>query len=313
MEPMGRRGRLAVAAHHYYIDGWSQDKIAQQLGTGRSNVSRMLEAARQEGVVRFVIDHPLQRHEVLERELEDRFGISEAIVLAALGDTLDSVGRLAAHWVVDHLGDGGRIAIGWGRSVEATVRHVAVSKPLDVEVGQVGGDLTMAPAPSGHELVRRLAEGLGGRYRFLHAPALVEDEKVAEELLSDPRIREELNRAKTASIALIGIGVPGEGFAERAIADSYRGTKKPASVVCARLIDVDGNEVDGPLGSRVIALTLEEVRTIPSVLGVAVGAAKGEAVAAALSGGLVDVLVCDQSVAAAALDVDTARKRGESW
>lgn len=228
-------------------------------------------------------------------------------MLVAGGDTLASVGRLAAEWLVDHVADGDRIAIGWGRSVEATVANVAVEQPRDVEVVQVGGDLTMAPASSGHELVRMLAEALGGRHRFLHAPALVEDETVADELLSDPRIRIELQLARSADIALVGIGIPGEGFAERAIADSYQGLMKPEAVVCARLIDQDGEELQGPLSRRVIALTLDQLQAIPCVVGVAAGVAKGQAIAASLAGGLLDVLVCDQPAAAAALHDDAAR------
>jgi len=307
-ESISRRGRLAEAAERYYIEGWSQDRIAHHLGTSRSNVSRLLDAARREGVIRFVIDHPLRRHGSLEQELVERFGIREAIVLVAGGDTLTSVGHLAAEWLVGHVGDGDRVAIGWGRSVEATVRNVAVEEPRDIEVVQVGGDLTMAPAASGHELVRMLAEALGGRHRFLHAPALVEDEAVAEELLSDPRIRTELEFARSASIALVGIGIPGEGFAERAIAAGYQGSMKPEAVICARLIDQDGEELQGPLSRRVVALSLDQLRAIPCVVGVAAGVAKGQAIAASLTGGLLDVLVCDQSAAAAALHGEAARR-----
>lgn len=61
-----RRIRLAEAAQRYYVDGWSQDAVADLLGTSRSNVSRLLDTARREGVVRFIIDHPLRRHDALE-------------------------------------------------------------------------------------------------------------------------------------------------------------------------------------------------------------------------------------------------------
>ncbi len=157
----------------------------------------------------------------------------------------------------------------------------------------MGGDLTMAPAASGHELVRRLAGALGGRHRFLHAPAVVETDAVARELLSDPRIARELDLARSADLALVGIGVP-EG-----------GDRRAAAVVVARLVDDDGRELPGPHARRVVALTLDELRAIDTVVGVAAGAAKGRAVAAAARGGLVDVLVCDQEAASAALATES--------
>lgn len=306
-ESLERRIRLAEAAQRYYVDGWSQDEVARHLQTSRSNVSRLLETARREGVIRFVVEHPLRRHDRLESALRGRFELDEPVVIAATGGSepvgaLDLVGRVAAERLVDGLG-GGRVAIGWGRAVQATVAHVAVERPLDVEVVQVGGDLTMAPAASGHELVRRLAGALGGRHRFLHAPAVVESERAAAELMADPRIAAELDLARTANVALVGIGVPGVGFVERAVLESYRGTLSPAAVVCARLIDAAGSELPGPLRRRVIAIELADLRAIPRVMAVATGAEKGPAIAAALRGRLIDVLVCDQAAASAALEV----------
>jgi DNA-binding transcriptional regulator LsrR (DeoR family) len=298
---LDRRIRLAEAAQRYYVDGWSQDAVADLLGTSRSNISRILDTARREGIVRFVIDHPLRRHPTLEQDLVAAFGLAEALVVSTPDQSLDLVGRVAAGRILADPLDGATLAIGWGRSVQATINHLVTDQPRRVEVVQVGGDLTMAPAASGHELVRRLAGQLGGVHRFLHAPALVESETAATELRADPRIAAELDRARLASHALIGIGLPGVGFAERAIADSYTGRQEPAAVVCARLIDRGGDELAGPLRDRVISIELDDLRNIPTVVGVAAGAEKGSALAAALVGGLIDVLVCDQPAALAAL------------
>lgn len=299
---LDRRIRLAEAAQRYYVDGWSQDQVAELLETSRSNVSRLLDAARREGIVRFVIDHPLRRHAALEESLTARFPLKRAVVVTEADPTLTLVGRSAAGMVLDALVDGSTVAIGWGRSVEATIDTIETDHPRDVEVVQVGGDLTMAPAASGHELVKRLADRLGGRHRFLHAPALVASETVADEMRGDPHIGAGLRMAAAAEIALIGIGLPGVGFAEKAVTDSYSGERRPAAVVCARLIDSSGDEVSGPLRRRVIAIDLDDLRAIPLVIGVAAGREKGPAIAAALRGGLIDTLVCDQPAAAAAIE-----------
>jgi DNA-binding transcriptional regulator LsrR (DeoR family) len=265
-------------------------------------VSRLLETARREGAVRFVIDHPLRRHESLETALVRAFGVRGARVVAS--DGLDLVGRLAAAWLAEQDLDGRRLAIGWGRTIEAMVTRVSVEQPFDVEVVQVGGDLTMAPAPSGHELVRRLGEALGGRHRFLHAPALVGHEQIARQLSAEPRIATELDLARQADLAVMGIGIPGVGFAERALTESMPGVgDDAAAVVCARLIDAGGQELSTPLRDRVIAITIDDLTRIPTVAGVAAGAEKGRPIAAALRSGAIDVIVCDQPAAAAALDV----------
>jgi DNA-binding transcriptional regulator LsrR (DeoR family) len=44
------RAALIKAARMYFLDGRSQDDVARALGTSRSNVSRMLTAARAQGM-----------------------------------------------------------------------------------------------------------------------------------------------------------------------------------------------------------------------------------------------------------------------
>lgn len=298
-----RNERLALAAHHYYIEQHSQEEVARLLSTSRSNVSRLLDAAREEGIVRFVIDYPLQRHHALERALTSRFGIGD-ITVVTQQDTMQAIGQAAARWLLDHVENGHRIAIGWGLSVETTINNVHTNEAMDVEVVQIGGDLTVAPAASGHELVTRLARALGGHHRFLHAPALVDSEQAAAGLRSDPLIQEELERARAADIALVGIGVPGVGFAEQVIVNSYNGVTAPQAVVAARLFDKDGVEIPGPLSRRVIAIDAADLKTIPCVVGIARGARKAAAIAAALSGRLINVLICDQDAASAVLDTE---------
>lgn len=295
-DTVDRRIRLAEAAERYYVDGWSQDQVAAHLGTSRSNVSRLLEAARAEGIVRFVIDHPLRRASALERAMSSEAPDLDIRVID--GDGIELVGRAGAGWLVEHLPGRQRIAIGWGRTVATVIDHVRVNDRHDVEIVQVGGDLTMAPAPSGHELVRRLADAVGGTHRFLHALAVVEDAATARRLRAEPRIAEELDRARQADIAIVGIGVPGQSFAENAAG----APSETAAVIAARLIDDGGAEVTGPLRDRVIAIDLADLREIPAVLGVAAGVEKGRAVAAAARSGILDSLICDRAAALGALD-----------
>ena len=56
------RSALVKAARMYFLDGQSQDEVARALGTSRSNVSRMLSAARAQGIVEIrVHDQPSAR------------------------------------------------------------------------------------------------------------------------------------------------------------------------------------------------------------------------------------------------------------
>jgi deoxyribonucleoside regulator len=74
--------------------------------------------------------------------------------------------------------------------------------------------------------------------------------------------------------------------------------------VCCHLLDAEGNPCLPNLSERVVGLTLEQLRAIPNVIGIATGAQKAASVAAVLKGGYVSTLVCDGELARSLLEVE---------
>ena len=305
---------LAEAAHLYYVEGFTQQQVASSLATTRSNVSRMLLAAREQGIVRFQIVRPLHRQRALERSLIEQFAVRDAIVLAADAGTeaLPKVGELAAQWLTDHVKDGMRLTLSWGRTLNAMAQALHVDQAYDVDVVQLGGDLQLDPRFSGHELVRELAARLGGRYSYLHAPAILDSPEMVAELRSLRAIELELDKARSADVALVGIGAYGQGFAAQLLESAHLSASErasfdhapPAGDILARFYDERGEQLETPLRHRVLALELEELREIPTIVGIAAGEDKGRGIWGALRAGLVDVLITDQAGAASALHLE---------
>lgn len=301
---------LAEAAQLYYVDGLTQQQVATALDTTRSNISRMLQAARDQGIVRFQIVRPLHRQDALERSLIEQFGVREAIVLAADAgtDNLLQVGELAAHWLTDHVKDGMRLTLSWGRTLNAMAQALRVDQAYDVDVVQLGGDLQLDPQFSGHELVREFAARLGGSYSYLHAPAILGSPEMVHELRSLRAIASELEKARSADVAFVGVGAYGQGFAARLLESAHLNAadrasfdrQPPAGDILARFFDERGVQLDTPLRHRVLALELDELREIPTIVGIASGEDKGRGIWGALRAGLVDVLITDQAGAASA-------------
>jgi DNA-binding transcriptional regulator LsrR (DeoR family) len=310
---------LAEAAHLYYVEDLTQQQVATALGTTRSNVSRMLQAAREQGVVRFHITGTLRRQRALERNLVEVFGIREAVVLAADAgdDAVTGVGELAAQWLTDHVKDGMTITLSWGRSLQVLAHALHVDQAYDVDVVQSGGDLQLDPQYSGHELVREIAARLGGRYSYLHAPAILESAATVAELRSMPAIEAELEQARAADVALVGIGAYGHGFAAQLLESAHLSVDERAAFdaagvagdILGRFFDTEGELVDTPLRQRVLALELDELRDVPAVVGIAGGEEKSRGIWGALRGGWIDVLITDQAAAASTLHLE---REGES-
>jgi DNA-binding transcriptional regulator LsrR (DeoR family) len=303
---------LLAAARLYYLEDLSQAEVAERLRTSRSNVSRMLAAAVKQGLVEIRINDPAGRSQELEDALVARFGLRAARVAPRIvnGDPERQVGALAGRLLVEELRDGMTVALSWGRALQAMVDQTTTDRDHRVTLVQLIGGLTsVANETSGHELVRELAARLGATYRFLHAPAILTSAGATAALAAEESVQEALSAARGADIAVVGIGCPDSGssaaiLSALALSEEEREAFRAAGAVgdiAARYFDARGRPVRGPVHDRVLAVTLEDLAEVPTVVGVAYGREKAGGVLGALRGHLVDVLVCDDALARAVL------------
>jgi DNA-binding transcriptional regulator LsrR (DeoR family) len=306
-----RHDRLAQAAYLYYVQDQSQAEIARVLGVTRSNVSRMLRAAREQSIIRFEIAYPFRRNAVLERDLRRRFagaGLREVVVPAAHG--ILAVGHACCRWLDLNLHGGERIGLGYGETVESMVSAAHFENRFDVEVLQIAGELSVDARYSGHDLVRSFAEKLGGSYRYFDAPAMTPDEQTAQALIHMPRVADALEMGRRSDIAIASIGAfayAGSGqFLRRAEATEQEVEEARAAgavgQISGRFFDERGKQLDLALDRRLISIDLEDIRRINTVVGLGSGEFKARAIRAALQGDLIDVLIVDEPLAAALMD-----------
>ncbi|GLY70617.1 DNA-binding protein [Amycolatopsis taiwanensis] len=275
----------------------------------------MLAAARERGIVQIRINDPAGRDLDLEGRLAARFGLRGCLVAEnpAGERSLPRVGELGARWLLENLHSGQRVGVSWGQTVQAVVRHVPEESALDVEVlPLVGGLSAVDSAITGEELVRDLADRLGGRFQRLHAPALLTSKAGRDILLAEPSIGDTLERARRVHVAVVGIGSFGLGSSAALVKamelspDEFSRFQLggPVGDCCARFFDRAGKAVPGPVDDRVLSVSLGDLAGIPTVAGVASGTEKAPGTLGALRSGVLDVLICDQSLAEALLDLD---------
>lgn len=307
MRPPRERDKLVQVARMYYQQELSQQEIAMRLGTTRSNVSRILAAARSEGVVEIRVTETVDRNFGLEEQMR-HLGVRDVRVLAsAVGQDADQdIGQIGADWLLETIQSGHRVALSWGSTLQALVESVPVTAVGDVEFLQlVGGLSSLATKVSGQELVRDLAARMNCPYRYLHAPALFESPYALRALLGESSIARALDAARGCDVAVVGVGAVGMDSSAEIIdalnlsAEEQRAFENSGAVgdICARYFDAQGLEVDTPVHDRVLAIDLEDLKSIPTVAAVAFGAAKSRSLAAAVRGGLLDVIICDESAA----------------
>lgn len=310
--PAARDPKLLIqVARLYYMEQLSQEQVASKLGISRSNVSRILTDAQRQGIVEIKINDPAGRERTLERQIEETFGLREARVAQGPGSFgpsrgITQVGVLASQVLLDSVKDQMTVALSWGQALQAMVWATTAARDRAAQLVQlVGGLSSIANEISGQELVRELASRLGASYRYLHAPAALATKDSLQALLAEQSIAQALEAARTADLAFVGIGTPTHGSSS-AILESLRlshgqakqfWSQSPVGDIAARYFDHAGQPVRGAVDDRILAVTLADLTRIPMVVGVAEGRAKVPGVLGALHGHLIDVLVCDESLA----------------
>ncbi len=301
---------LLAAARLYYLQNRSQAEIATELGTSRSNVSRMLTEAQRQGIVEIRIVDPSGRVPELEREIKDLFGLTDVRVAqrgaGSFARVEAQVGTQAAQLLLESVKDQMTVALSWGHALQAMVYAATADHDYAVRLVQlVGGLSSISNEISGQELVRELAVRLGASYRLLHAPATLGSSAARQALMAEPSIESALVDAREADMAFVGIGTPSHGSSSAILASLNLSAKdekkfwaaKPAGDIAARYYDAAGNPIHGGVEDRIVGVTLEDLVQIPNVVGVVYGRAKTPGVLGALRGHLIDSLVCDETLA----------------
>jgi DNA-binding transcriptional regulator LsrR (DeoR family) len=204
------KDELTRMATLYYVDGQTQEELSQRFGISRATVGRMLKRAQELGIVEIRVQHHPTLTVDLERELIKRFGITRALLSVDHADPDKQRAILAgvvATWLERNLNESAIVAIGMGRNVSAVSEHaISTNRRAALFVCAIGGSYRGGETMNPDHICRRLASRFGGESQTLYAPAMVDDQALRATLLENDAVRQCLDKARRADLALIGIG-----------------------------------------------------------------------------------------------------------
>lgn len=297
--------QLYQVAVRYYEAGETQEQIAHAMHLTRWKVGRMLAEAREAGIVRIEVLHPRSRVRALERLLRERFGLREAIVVAAGdGDDPEQVRDRVAAAGADHLMEmrpaPGLIGVSWGRTLDRLAEGLTPGWATGVNVVQINGAHSRSRHPtSAHSMASLMAHHGGGTATLLTAPAILEQESTRAVLEKDRVISDVLALAARADVFLFSPGGMGSDSvlvdSGQIDADDLTRLARAGAVgdVLGRFIDAKGRIVDPALDRRTLGLSLDVLRSATTSIALVSGAAKRAVCGAVVSSGLCDVLITD--------------------
>jgi len=310
---------IARAAHMYYQEGIRQIDIAQQLQLSQATVSRLLRRAVQEGVVRFSINVPKGIYLELESLICAKYSIKEVIVADCIEDSDEAstaaIASAGAFWLENALADDEVIGISsWSSTLQRLVEHLHPFKHKRASrIVQLLGGMGFAQAQlKATEMAVALAHMTGAKAELLPAPCITSSSNSRAILLGDDQTYKTLSDFCTVTLALVGIGsvLPsrnlvssGNSFSEPELADLAK--LGAVGDILLRFYCADGRTVQSHVDERVIGMTLDTLKNVPRVVGLAGGPHKTEAIAGALRGKLLSTLITDCHTARRLVDFQT--------
>ncbi|KKF00650.1 sugar-binding transcriptional regulator [Mycolicibacterium obuense] len=304
--------RLALrAATLYYLDGLTQAEVAARLGVSRPTAGRLVARAKANGLVRIeVVVPPTLRddlHADEERELEERFGLTEAVVTGHGVDVgapgrpaaFASVGRAAAALLVRRIAPDDVLGFTWGPEQVAVVTALAPGVASCRTVVQLDGAMSTSVYQTGVEyILDRCADVLRAKSIRLPAP-LYADPSTVVSMRSDSLISRTLEAGSRADLMLFGVGAVStsttlfEGsYLDLTMLDELV-SLGAVGEIGGRFFDAQGEPVATELQQRAVSVPLEDIRDCAKTILISSGQAKHIATLGALRGRLARMLVCD--------------------
>lgn len=287
----------------YHMEGMTQDEISKNLGLSRSRVLRSLASSRQNGIVQIRVTSKLSHCVELERELETKYHLEQAIVVPKpqnAESTHNIIGAVLGGYISEHVTENLTIGLGWGKTLSASLPSIEPRERQGVNVISLLGGLTRVSGVNPSEFAWRVADRLSAECYLMAAPVFAPDVPTRDALLVHPGIREIFHKGSRLDLAVLSVGdlSPLSTITEYYLLQneelaSLKAAGAVGDVLC-RFIDAEGNVIDHPINDRVIAFDPRELRNARTVVLASGGWQKYEAIKGAMNLLKPHVLVTDE-------------------
>jgi DNA-binding transcriptional regulator LsrR (DeoR family) len=316
---MNKTGRLVETdplsriAWLYFIKGYTQREISEMLELSRMQVQRSIAKSKKTGLVQIQIMDPLVTCFEKEDWVKERFSLSNVVVVPTPQDQAklkEALGRAAAAYLMNKVKDNQVIGVGWGTTLYAITRFLSQRVLTNSHVVSVIGGWTKRLEESPYEVATKVAHTFNSDCYYISAPAMADSAESKSIIISEKSVSRSLEMAKQADLVIVGIGNASEdsslvraGFLSPDEVDRIR---KMGAVgdICAQFYDQDGAPIGSDIMERVIGIDLEDLKKIGTVIGVAGGTNKREAILGALRGRYLTALITDERTVTEVLNLD---------
>ena len=290
---------MVKIAWYYYVENMTQQAIADQLNITRMRVIKLLEKARQTGIVQFRISSSLDTRRDLEIRLMEKYHLRDCYTVPtnpSAAGTNDTIARAASMYIANHVRENSYINFGYGDTTSKTIEDLARNLETYVSFVSLTGGV-------GYYLPKSDSNIFNAKLYLIPSPIIMSSAEMADAIKQESSVQEVTSMIRLASMTVVGIG--GMDDSATIVKSSilspsdFRllGMKGAVGDVICHFIDKDGKLVDTEVDSRLVSVPLSTLKELENVIGVAAGKHKVPAIHAALTGGYLDILITDEETA----------------
>ncbi len=307
------RNRMRIA-WMYYVEGLTQNEIAEKLGIGRVTVVRNINEAIRQREVKIWIEGEVAECIELEKALIEVFGFSDAVVVPQPTDpskVSKSIGVAAGMYTTDQLTDDFVLGVGWGATLYESLATLSPRNLSGVEVVSLLGGVVEARRFNPAEFAWQFANTVGADCYLLTAPAVVDSAATKDALVNRCGLSTVFAHAEKMNMALLSVGTmsaQSTSFKFGFLSEEDRASLQKKGAVGDLLFnffDAYGKPVDHPINTRVMSMPVDRLRTVPKRVIASGGIDKVDCLMGAIK--LVDcnVLITDETTARALIEKKT--------
>ena len=291
-------------AWYYYMENMTQQKISDKLSISRIRVIKLLEKARQSGIIQFKMRADGTRHIAVENALIEKYGLNDVLVAPSeTENTNETIAKAAAMYISDRVTPNCFINIGYGDTISRTLNNLVSSTEVTINLVSLTGGVS-------YYLTNTNSNIYNTNLFLLPSPLLTSSKQMATAMKQENPLKEIYDMTQLAAMTIVGIG----GINDNATVINagilnkndflLLGLQGAVGDLLSQFIDKDGNVVDNELHDRLISTSLDSLRDFKNVIGVSAGDEKISAINAVLKGGYLNVLITDENTANKLLELE---------
>ncbi|MHA5213973.1 sugar-binding transcriptional regulator [Oenococcus oeni] len=298
--------KIANISHDYYLTKLSIGEISEKYKLSRYLISRYLDDALEQGLVKITINAPQERNFELEKKFRQLFTIKNIFIIKDSENPSlknENVIAFAAKHIQSLIENSQVVGMAWGDTVYRVIDAFSAKVKEDLVFTQfIGENMKYKSAAGSGRMVEKAAAKYSAQFVTIAGPLYIVNNQAHELLKKEPSFNRAGNLIKKLDLIFCGIGtlssiesIPAWNENKSIIFPGVN-FKNVAGMLYGRPYNIDGQFLN-LADDKVFGSNIKSILSVPRRIAFTNSKFKARAMLGALRGRLLTDIIIDESIA----------------